>query len=102
MAPFAVRLFAGKMLRRIVIFMAAVLLLAMAAAGATYARYESLSPCDWLVHDMAVESGLPLVMVRGQVAGSFLIEGITDPTPYQCLLEWWAFRRDDSPHGVRG
>ena len=24
--------------------------------------------------------------------GSFLLDGVTNPTPYQCLIEWWEFR----------
>ena len=81
-------------MRRIAIYLGVVIVLAAAAVGATYLRYESLSPCDWLEQDMARESGLPPIVSRGQITGAFLLEGITDPTSYQCLLEWWEFRLD--------
>jgi len=68
--------------------------LAVAASAATYARYESLDPCDWMARDMVQQSGLPLFIIEAQIRAAFLLDGITDPTPYECLSEWWKVRAD--------
>ena len=71
-----------------------VLVLAGAAAVATMVRYGSLLPCDWLDHDTAKETGLPRVVAQAQVRAAFLLEGITDPTPGECLTAWWDLKAD--------
>jgi len=68
--------------------------LAVAASAATYARYESLNPCDWMARDMVQQSGLPLFIIEARIRAAFLLDGITDPTPYECLSEWWKVRAD--------
>ncbi len=68
--------------------------LAVAASAATYARYESLDPCDWMVRDMAQESELPQFIIEARVRAKFLLDGITDPSPYECLSEWWKVRAE--------
>ena len=68
--------------------------LAGAAMGATYWRYQSLDPCDWMTRDLVEESGLPELMVMARIRAEFLLEGVTDPDPGQCLFKWWALRRD--------
>jgi hypothetical protein len=73
--------------------------LAAAAAVATYARYESLDPCDWMEQDLAQQSSLPLIVVRARIRAEFLIEGITDPTPYDCVSEWWKIRAEGLTEG---
>jgi hypothetical protein len=71
--------------------------LVIAATVATYARYESFSPCDWLEHDMMQESGLPQLAVQTRIRASFLLDGVTEPTAAQCLNKWWTFRLDGLP-----
>lgn len=66
-----------------------IVVLVGAAAVATLVRYGSLQPCDWLDHDTAQESGLPRLVAQAQVRAAFLLEGITDPTPGECLTAWW-------------
>ena len=43
-----------------------VLVIVVIAAGvvATFARYGSLHPCDWLLHDMTVASDMPEIWVE--------------------------------------
>jgi hypothetical protein len=74
--------------------------LALAATVATYARYESLNPCDWMEQDLARQSGLPLIVVRARIRAEFLLEGITEPTAYDCLSGWWEIRADGPTEGT--
>ena len=69
-------------------------LLVVAAMAATYWRYQSLDPCDWMLRDLVEESGWPEIAVETRIRGEFLLEGVTDPDPGQCLIKWWALRRD--------
>ena len=39
----------------------------VAAAVATFVRYQSFHPCDWMEQDLASHSGLPLILVKGQI-----------------------------------
>lgn len=71
--------------------------LLLAAVIATYARYGSLDPCDWMVQDLAARSDLPLVAVRLRISGGFLLDGITNPGPGDCLVKWWQWRREGLP-----
>ena len=68
--------------------------LALAAPIATYVRYESLDPCDWMERDMARQSGLPLLVVRTRLRAEFLLEGITEPSATECLSRWWEIRAE--------
>lgn len=70
------------------------LVLTGAAAASTYWRYESLDPCEWMARDLIQESELPEMVVRSRIQLEFLLEGVTDPDPGQCLFKWWALRRD--------
>ena len=76
---------------------AVVAFLALAAMGATYWRYQSLHPCDWMERDLVRSSDLPQVVVAMQIRAEFLLEGIASPNAYQCLLKWWELRRDGLP-----
>ena len=78
-------------------FVLIVIGLAIAATIATYARYESLNPCDWMERDLARQTGLPPLVVRVRIRGAFLIDGITDPGPYDCIMAWWEFRAEGLP-----
>ncbi len=71
--------------------------LAVAATVATYARYGSLNPCDWMERDVARQMGLPPMVVRVRIRAAFLIDGISDPAPSDCLFGWWEFRSEGLP-----
>ena len=66
--------------------------LLLAAVVATYVRYQSLDPCDWLERDMAQRMGMPELVVRGRIRAQFLIRGIAEPGAADCLTEWWRFK----------
>ena len=68
--------------------------LAVAASVATYARYESLNPCDWLVRDATGQSGLPELAEEARIRAAFLLRGISEPGPYDCLEAWWRLRSE--------
>ena len=74
--------------------MVLVLALVGAAAVATMVRYGSLQPCDWLEHDTAAQSGLPRMVAQAQLRAAFLLDGITSPTPGECLTAWWDLKAD--------
>lgn len=76
-----------------------VIALAAAATVATYVRYESLDPCDWMEQDMARQSALPLLVVRARIRAEFLLEGITEPTATDCLSRWWEIRAEGLGQG---
>ena len=71
--------------------------LIVAAAIATYGRYQSLDPCDGMERDLLAQSELPRVAVELQISAAFLLEGITDPGPGDCLVKWWDWRREGLP-----
>lgn len=68
--------------------------LAVAASVATYARYKSLDPCDWLERDMGRASGLPALVVRARIRAAFLMQGIAEPDAADCLGEWWKLKAE--------
>ena len=76
-----------------------VILLLGAAAVATYARYGSFDPCAWIERDLAEDYDLPPIVLRARLRGGFLLRGITDPTPYDCLTEWWTLRSENLREG---
>ena len=80
--------------KRLATLLTVLLLLAIAAAGATYGRYQSLDPCDWMEQDLAATFGLTALVVEARIRADFLLQGIVDPSPTDCLLEWWRLRRD--------
>ena len=65
----------------------------IASTIATYGRYKSLNPCDWMEQDLAQRSNLPLIVLQGQIRANFLLKGITAPGPYECIVEWWHLRQ---------
>ncbi len=79
---------------RFVVIVAGLLLV---AAIATYARYQSLHPCDWMEEDLAAQSSLPRVAIELQISAAFLLEGIADPSACDCLVKWWDWRREGLP-----
>ena len=71
--------------------------LLVAAVIATYARYESLHPCDWMEHDLASHLSLPRVVIQARIRAEFLLQGITEPGAGDCLVEWWDWRSKGRP-----
>jgi len=80
--------------RRLITIAVVVLLLLVAAAIATYARYQSFSPCDWMEQDLVERSGQPRLVAQASIRAIFLMRGIVDPSLDQCLVEWWRLRRN--------
>ena len=62
--------------------------------GATYHRYHSFNPCDWMEQDLIVQSGLPKLIVQSQIHAKFLLQGIVDPNPYECVKLWWQLKAE--------
>jgi len=70
--------------------LAAVLLIA--ATGATWAGYGSLSPCRWLVVDTAAHTGLPEGLAAARARADMALHGDVDETTTSCLRAWWRVR----------
>ena len=77
-----------------------ILVLIIAGTVATYVRYGSFSPCDWMEQDLTAQSALPRIVIQGRIKAEFLIHAITDPTSYQCIQAWWELRRDGALEAV--
>lgn len=69
-----------------------VIALVVAAVVATYARYRSFDPCEWIARDMADRTGIPVVVWHSRIRADFLLQGITDPSASDCVLAWWKER----------
>ena len=80
-----------KRLRALAVFL---LLVVLAGAGATYYRYRSLDPCDWMLQDLTAHFGLPSAVIEAKIRAEFLLQGIVEPSPRDCLFEWWRLRRE--------
>ena len=78
-------------------FVQVAIVVILLAVIATYARYESLSPCDWMEQDLAGQSDLPLIVIQGRIRANFLLRGIANPGAYDCVLAWWKFRAEGVP-----
>ena len=76
-------------------FLLLVMGLMVAAVVATFFRYQSLHPCDWLEKDMIAVSDMPDIWVVARLRARFLMEGITDPSALECLEGWWSFRIEE-------
>jgi len=78
-------------------YMGIVVALALAAGIATFARYESFDPCDWLEHDMILSLGMPRVVAQARIRAGFMLRGIVEPTSGECLDDWWQLKADGLP-----
>ena len=76
-------------------FLLLVMGLMVAAVVATFFRYQSLHPCDWLEKDMIAASDMPEIWVVARLRARFFMEGITDPSALECLEGWWSFRIEE-------
>lgn len=65
---------------------------AVAAVVATWVRYDSLHPCDWLERDVAKRFGVPPLVAEAKVRAEFLVSGVTEPSAGNCLTAWWDFK----------
>ena len=74
-----------------------VVVLALAAAGATWYRYQSFSPCDWMAQDLEAQTGMPSLVVQARIKAYFLLDGVTDPGAMECLFAWWDVRQEGLP-----
>ena len=72
--------------------MTLVLISLIAASGATYAGYGSLSPCRWLVVDTVEHTGLPESLAAARARAEMALHGDIDPTTTDCLRAWWRVR----------
>lgn len=71
-------------------------LLVAAAVSATWVRYASFDPCVWTEQDMVADSSLPALIVTARIRAALLLDGVTEPTPKQCLYAWWQHRFEDA------
>jgi len=62
--------------------------------AATYHRYESFNPCDWMEQDLTSQTGLPALVVQGQIKAKFFLQGIVTPTRFECLKMWWKLKAE--------
>ncbi len=68
--------------------------LAVAAVIATFARYESIDPCEWLEQDMTRALGMPRVVAQARIRAGFMLRGIVEPTSRECLEDWWRLKAE--------
>lgn len=73
--------------------------LLVAATGATYAGYGSLSPCRWLVVDTAAHTGLPDSVAAARARADMALHGDLDPNGADCLRAWWRVRFASAKNG---
>ncbi len=78
-------------------YLGIVVVLGLAAVIATFARYESLDPCEGLEQDMTRALGMPPIVAQARIRASFLFRGIVEPTSRECLDDWWRLKADGLP-----
>ena len=76
-------------------FFVGIVIAVVAASVATYYRYGTFDPCDWMEQDLAAHSSMPRIVAKAKVRGELLIDGITQPSFGQCTMAWWKFRADE-------
>lgn len=64
----------------------------VAATAATYVRYRSFDPCEWIARDMADRTAIPVIVWQSRIRADFLLQGITDPSASDCVVAWWKER----------
>ena len=87
---------AARVFSRFMKYLIVLVLLAGAAVSATWVRYNSFDPCVWMEQDMIADSSLPALIVTARIKAAFLLDGVTEPTPKQCLYAWWQHRFEDA------
>ncbi len=78
-------------------YLGIVVVLGLAAVIATFARYESFDPCEWLEQDMTRALGMPKVVAQARIRAGFMFRGIVEPTSGECLDDWWQLKAEGLP-----
>ena len=78
-------------------YLGIVVVLGLAAGIATFARYESFDPCEWLEQDMTRALVMPRVVAQARIRAGLLLRGIVEPTSRECLDDWWRLKADGLP-----
>jgi hypothetical protein len=78
-------------------YLGIVVALGLAAVIATFARYESFDPCEWLEHDMTRALGMPRVVAQARIRAGFMFRGIVEPSSRECLDDWWRLKAEGLP-----
>ncbi len=78
-------------------YLGIVVVLAVAAVIATFARYESIDPCEWLEQDMTRALGMPRIVAQARIRAGFMFRGIVEPTSGECLEDWWRLKAKGLP-----
>ena len=78
-------------------YLGIVVVLGLAAVIATFVRYESLDPCEWLEQDMTRALGMPPIVAQARIRAEFLFRGIVEPTSRECLDDWWRLKAEGLP-----
>lgn len=78
-------------------YLSIVAVLGLAAVIATFVRYESFDPCDWLEQDMTRALGMPPIVSQARIRASFMFRGIIEPTGRECLEDWWHLKAKGLP-----
>jgi len=73
-----------------------ILIISLGAILATWAKYQSLDPCEWLHRDISQKINLPILMIKAQVKAGFLLHGIASPSAGQCIYAWWKYRFENA------
>jgi hypothetical protein len=71
----------------------------VAATGATYADYGSLSPCRWLAVDTDEHTGLPENIATAAARADMALRGNLNPGQVDCLRGWWRVRYAEAKAG---
>jgi hypothetical protein len=77
--------------------LAVIVVLSAAASTATYVRYQSFDPCQWMALDVANDTKQPGTVVAARIRAAFLVDGIITPSPVDCIQAWWKYRADALP-----
>ena len=75
-------------------YLGIMVVLGVAAVIATFARYESIDPCEWLEQDMTRALGMPSVVAQARIRAGFMLRGIVEPTSRECLEDWWRLKAE--------
>jgi len=75
-------------------YLGIIVVLGVAAVIATFARYESIDPCEWLEQDMTRALGMPSVVTQARIRAGFMLRGIVEPTSRECLEDWWRLKAE--------
>ena len=75
-------------------YLGIVVVLGVAAVIATFARYESIDPCEWLEQDMTRALDMPRVVAQARIRAGFMLRGIVEPTSRECLEDWWRLKAE--------